>query len=68
MMIMSDEQFANQQGYCLAIIIAKALLKEGLITLVEYKSINKNLLHKYNPIIKSVGNEPVIIQRKKLDF
>jgi len=67
-MIISNEQFKNQQGYCSTIIIAKTLLKEGLITPAEYKSINNNLLHKYNPIIKSFGNEPAIIQRKKLDF
>jgi len=67
-MIISNEQFANQQDYCSTILIAKSLLKEGLITPVEYKSINNSLLHKYNPIIKSVGNEPAIIQRKKLDF
>ena len=64
-MIVPNKTFNEQKDYCATIIIAKSLLKEGLITPVEYKTINNSLIKKYHPIINLAGNEPVIIQPKK---
>lgn len=47
---MTQEQFKSEKAYRATLSIAKAMLKNGLITEQEYKKIDTFLLNKYRPI------------------
>ena len=48
---MTKEQFARERDYGAAVLIAKTLLRAGLISEREYRKIDTILTRKYQPVI-----------------
>ena len=46
---MTNEQFERERRYRVAISVAAAMLKQGLVTEDEYCMINKRMIEKYKP-------------------
>ena len=46
---MTNEQFERERRYRVAISVAAAMLKQGLVTEDEYHMINKRMIEKYRP-------------------
>lgn len=57
-MTMDYKNFEAQRKYCAAISIGMALKNEGLITGTEFKAIKHKFATKYEPLIKTIGDEP----------
>jgi hypothetical protein len=57
-MTMDYEKFEAQRKYCAAVSIGMALKKEGLITGTEFKTIKHKFEKMYEPLIKTIGDEP----------
>ena len=57
-MMMDYKNFEAQRKYCAAISIGIALKNEGLITGTEFKAIKHKFAKKYEPLIKTIGDEP----------
>ncbi len=57
-MTMDYEKFEAQRKYCAAVSIGMALKKEGLITGTAFKTIKHKFAKKYDPLIKTIGDEP----------
>lgn len=51
---MSDEHFQREARYQASLSIAKALLRQGLISQDEYKTVDAFLLDKYRPVLGSL--------------
>lgn len=51
---MTKEQFECEKNYRVSLIIAKAMLSKGLISIHEYNRINKALIMKYKPVIGGI--------------
>ena len=47
---MSHEQFEREKNYRVALVIAEAMLRQGLITDQEYHEIDTILIEKYRPV------------------
>ena len=48
---MTGSQFSRELKFQSAIVIAKRMLKQGIITKDEYVKIQKKFAHKYQPVI-----------------
>lgn len=48
-LLMTNEQFERERRYRVAISIAAAMLKQGLISEDEYRAINERMIEKYKP-------------------
>ncbi len=53
--IMTQEQFEREKSYRAAILIAKSMLKNGLITEPEFQKIDRIMLEKYCPVQGCLG-------------
>ena len=51
---MGSEQFQNEKLYQGSLSIAKSLLKNGLISPMEYAKVEDYLLKKYRPVLGSL--------------
>ena len=49
-LLMTNEQFERERRYRVAVSIAAAMLKQGLISEDEYGIINKTMIEKYKPL------------------
>lgn len=47
---MTREQFERESRYRAALTVAKAMLREGLISDEEYREIDTRLVEKYRPL------------------
>lgn len=54
---MNYEKFDAQRKYCAAVSVGMALKKEGLITGTELKTIKHKFVKKYEPLIKTIGDD-----------
>ena len=52
---MTNEQFDRERRYRVAISIAAAMLKQGLISEDEYRMINDRMIEKYKPLFGGLG-------------
>ena len=57
-MTMDYKDFEAQRKYCAGVSIGMTLKKEGLITGSEFKAIKHKFAKKYDPLIKTIGDEP----------
>lgn len=53
--IMTQAQFEREKAYRAAILIAKSMLKNGLITEPEFQKIDRIMLEKYCPVQGCLG-------------
>ncbi|KNY29007.1 MULTISPECIES: SHOCT domain-containing protein [Pseudobacteroides] len=51
---MTKEQFEREKNYRVSMSIAKAMLAKGIITMNDFKRINKILLTEYKPVIGGI--------------
>jgi len=51
---MSSEQFRREQDYSVVLIIAGILLRQALITKVEYRKLKAAFIARYRPLIGSL--------------
>jgi hypothetical protein len=51
---MTKEQFEREKNYCVAVIIAKRMLKEGIITKEDFNKLLLIFVQKYRPVIGSL--------------
>lgn len=51
---MSDEHFQREARYQASLSIAKAMLRQGLISRYEFEKIEGFLLDKYRPVLGSL--------------
>lgn len=54
---MNNQQFRREKEYGTALTIAKTLLKRGLITQREYRTIKAALMQKHRPVIGSLQKD-----------
>lgn len=52
--LMNDLHFQNEVKYQISLSIAKAMLRQNVITEMEYKQIKNLLLEKHSPILGSL--------------
>ena len=61
MVTMDKEEFQAEKMYQMGLYIAKAMLKEGLITEEEFSEIDTILLGLYRPVLSSLlAGKPLI--------
>ena len=49
-MLMTNDQFERERRYRVAISVAVAMLKQGLISEDEYQIIKERMIEKYKPL------------------
>ena len=47
---MTNEQFERERQYRVAISVAAAMIKQGLLTEDEFRIINEMMIEKYRPV------------------
>ena len=61
MVMMDKEEFQAEKMYQMGLYIAKAMLKEGLITEEEFSEIDTILLDLYRPVLSTLlAGKPLI--------
>jgi hypothetical protein len=59
---MTREQFEREKNYRAAISPANAMLKNGLISVLEYRKINSVFIKKYRPVFGCLLDNTVAMQ------
>ena len=49
-LLMTNEQFERERQYRVAISVAAAMIKQGLLTEDEFRIINEMMIEKYRPV------------------